>query len=776
MQSRLLAERYELITPLGRGTMGTVWRAVDRSLGRDVAVKEIRQDSGLTAEQRHELRERMIREGRTAARVRHPSVATIYDAIEFEGVPWIIMELVEGRSLEGVIEAEGPLPLRLVAEIGHDLLGALRAAHAQGILHRDVKPSNVILTDTGRVVLTDFGIAKSIGDSALTQTGMVIGSPGYTAPERARGDHTGPESDLWALGATLYYAVEGRPAYERRSVAETLTALMTESCDPPTHAGPLRPVLEGLLEKDYTLRLTPDRAAVMLRTIADTPTSVRLPGEGVAPPPMRPAASPAPPQAPRPTSPPPQHAPHPASPPPQQAPRPASPSPQQAPRPASPPSPTPPPPAPVPSAGPDETDRTVVIPRSPGGALIPEVAEMPAADTPTVVKKSSAEDTTVGGRLPGKRVFPPDNDATPSSLPLPGAPQRPQQPPPPPPGPAPLQNQPAPPPFAHPSPGYAPPPEYQPGPPAMPGYGQPPPAPQQHPHDPQGWQQGYPQGEVPPMVAPLGIGPDSATRAVPIPAGHMPPGGGMPPQGLGTDLFAMQSKQGGPPVKQGRNGRKAMLIILIALAVLAAAAIAVFAMNALGASADDATQLKRPARTTSNSEEGAPSSSDEGAPSSSAAAPDPALKHHEDSNGFTVDYPSRFAEPKGDEDGITFGKGLNRMRVEIVPERPADLVEAIQAVEAAGEQDGQYPGYQLIRIAPVQPSPYSGTDTADWEFTYEDGGKTVRVLCRWVSVPGGTTYAISWQSLASEWDKSASERDAVFASFAPTLDRPSGGS
>ncbi|MEO3862768.1 serine/threonine-protein kinase [Acrocarpospora sp. B8E8] len=737
MQSRLLAERYELITPLGRGTMGTVWRAVDRSLGRDVAVKEIRQDSGLTAEQRHELRERMIREGRTAARVRHPSVATIYDAIEFEGVPWIIMELVEGRSLEGVIEAEGPLPLRLVAEIGHDLLGALRAAHAQGILHRDVKPSNVILTDTGRVVLTDFGIAKSIGDSALTQTGMVIGSPGYTAPERARGDHTGPESDLWALGATLYYAVEGRPAYERRSVAETLTALMTESCDPPTHAGPLRPVLEGLLEKDYTLRLTPDRAAVMLRTIADTPTSIRLPGEPVAPP-MRPAAPP--PQAPRPASPPPPM-------PPPQAPRPASP---------------PPPPAPVPGAGSDETDRTVVIARSPGGALIPEVAEMPAADTPTVVKKSSAEDTTVGGRLPGKRVFPPDNDATPSSLPLPGAPQRPQQPPPPP-GPAPLQNQPAPPPFAHPAPGYAPPPEYQPGPPAMPMYGQPPPVPQQQPQYPQ---QGYPQGEVPqvpPMVAPLGIGPDSATRAVPIPAGLTPPGGGMPPQGLGTDLFAMQSKQGGPPAKQGRNGRKAALIIAIALVVLAAAAIAVFAMNALGASADDATQLKRPARATSS-------------PSSAKAAPDPALKHHEDSNGFTVDYPSRFAEPKGDEDGITFGKGLNRMRVEVVPERPADLVEAIQAVEAAREQDGEYPGYQLIRIAPVQPSPYSGTDTADWEFTYEDGGKTVRVLCRWVSVPGGATYAISWQALESEWEKSAPERDAVFASFAPTLERPSGGS
>ncbi|GAB1821267.1 serine/threonine-protein kinase [Herbidospora sp. RD11066] len=277
MQSRLLAERYELISPLGRGTMGTVWRAVDRTLGRDVAVKEIRQDPGLTQEQRTELRERMIREGRAAARVHHPSVATIFDAIEVGGVPWIIMELVEGRSLEQVVEDDGPLPPRLVAEIGADLLGALRTAHASDILHRDVKPSNVLITHSGRVVLTDFGIAKSRGDSALTQTGMVIGSPGYTAPERARGDYTGPESDLWSLGATLYFAVEARPAYERRSIAETLAALMTEVCDPPRNAGPLRPVLEAMLEKDHTKRITADRASVLLRAVADTPTMTQFP-------------------------------------------------------------------------------------------------------------------------------------------------------------------------------------------------------------------------------------------------------------------------------------------------------------------------------------------------------------------------------------------------------------------------------------------------------------------------------------------------------------------
>ncbi|MFC7647752.1 serine/threonine-protein kinase [Streptosporangium lutulentum] len=271
-QMRVLADRYELISPLGRGTMGTVWRAHDRSLGREVAIKEIRQEPGLSEAQRTELRERMIREGRMAARISHPSVATIHDAIVEDGSPWIIMELVQARSLERVIEEEGPLPPRLVAEIGVDLLGALRAAHAQGVLHRDVKPGNVLITESGRVVLTDFGIAKAVGDTSLTRTGMVIGSPGYTAPERARGEHTGPESDLWSLGATLYFAVEGRPAYERSSVSETLAALMSEQVDTPTQAGPLRPVLEQLLNRDYKTRLTAAQASAILRAVADTPS------------------------------------------------------------------------------------------------------------------------------------------------------------------------------------------------------------------------------------------------------------------------------------------------------------------------------------------------------------------------------------------------------------------------------------------------------------------------------------------------------------------------
>ncbi|WP_433416355.1 serine/threonine-protein kinase [Microtetraspora malaysiensis] len=416
MGSRLLSDRYELITMLGRGTMGTVWRAFDRTLGRDVAVKEIRQDPSLGAEQRRELRERMIREGRAAARISHPSVATVYDAIEIDGSPWIIMELVEGRSLEQVIEDEGPLPPRLVAEVGYELLDALRAAHAQGILHRDVKPSNVLITDTGRVVLTDFGIAKSEGDSALTRTGMVIGSPGYTSPERARGDHAGPESDLWSLGATLYFAVEGRAAYERASVAETLSALMTESADPPTQAGPLRPVLDGLLEKDHTLRLTSERAAAMLRTVADTPINA---SPAATPPvrrlererPTRAAESPAPSPRPEPPAP---------------APRPEPPAPSSPPEPAEDVDADktmlvirpkaglrlPPPPASARPASPQSPPGRPAFPaaagnapgNAPGGTGIPAPARPPVPGSPAAkaVDRSGRNDTTVGGLLPGQ--------------------------------------------------------------------------------------------------------------------------------------------------------------------------------------------------------------------------------------------------------------------------------------------------------------------------------------------------------------------------------------
>jgi serine/threonine protein kinase len=267
----LVAGRYRLIEPLAAGGMGRVWRARDESLGRDVAVKEIVPPGQLLAEERDELRRRTLREARAAARLSHPSVVRVYDVFETEGRLWIVMEYVPSRSLHDVLAADGPLAPARAAAIGLGLLGALRAAHRAGVLHRDIKPSNVLLCDDGRVVLTDFGIATLEGDAKVTRSGLVLGSPAYIAPERARENAAGPESDLWSLGATLYAAVEGHSPYERPSVMATLTALASEEPDPPRRAGPLEPVLTGLLRKDPAARMPAAEAERLLRQAAHSP-------------------------------------------------------------------------------------------------------------------------------------------------------------------------------------------------------------------------------------------------------------------------------------------------------------------------------------------------------------------------------------------------------------------------------------------------------------------------------------------------------------------------
>ena len=185
----LLAQRYRLLTEVGRGGMGTVWHARDEALGRDVAVKEVILPHGFSDEEREIQHKRTFREARTAARLSHPGVVTVYDVVEEDGRPWIVMELIRARSLEQMIKQDGPLTPRRAAEIGRQMLSALMAAHEAGILHRDVKPSNVLVSDARsiRAVLTDFGIARAQSDATLTQTGMLIGSPAYIAPERARG-------------------------------------------------------------------------------------------------------------------------------------------------------------------------------------------------------------------------------------------------------------------------------------------------------------------------------------------------------------------------------------------------------------------------------------------------------------------------------------------------------------------------------------------------------------------------------------------------------------
>ncbi|WP_395104441.1 serine/threonine-protein kinase [Actinomadura sp. SCN-SB] len=254
MSERLLAGRYRLRERLGSGGMGTVWSAVDETLRRTVAVKEIAFPDGLTAEEREVATGRARREARAAALIDHPGVITVHDVVVEDDRPWIVMELVRGPSLDQVIRHDGPRVPPVAARIGLQVLDALEAAHARGIVHRDVKPGNVLLSEDGRVVLTDFGIAGIETDPALTRTGTLVGSPGYIAPERLQERPAGPESDLWSLAATLYTAVEGRPPFERDDPMAVLGAVLTEAPAPPRRAGSLAPLLWYLLQKDPAAR------------------------------------------------------------------------------------------------------------------------------------------------------------------------------------------------------------------------------------------------------------------------------------------------------------------------------------------------------------------------------------------------------------------------------------------------------------------------------------------------------------------------------------------
>ncbi len=273
VQFRLIANRYRLLSPLGSGGMGTVWRAEDVVLGREVAVKEVTFPHGLSDEDREVLRERTRREARAAARLDHPSAVTVFDVVEEGDAPYLVMELVEARTLSQVVRSDGPLSPQRTAQVGLALLGALETAHAQGIVHRDVKPGNVLLcpdegSSPGRVVLTDFGIASSPGDSSITSTGLLLGSPSYIAPERARGLPPGPASDLWSLGATLFTAVEGRPPYDGGEPLLTVTAVVTGEHAPFVAAGPLARVIEGLLTREPEHRLDVGGARAALRPVA----------------------------------------------------------------------------------------------------------------------------------------------------------------------------------------------------------------------------------------------------------------------------------------------------------------------------------------------------------------------------------------------------------------------------------------------------------------------------------------------------------------------------
>ncbi|MEH0472350.1 serine/threonine-protein kinase [Streptomyces sp. B21-097] len=269
--ARLLAGRYRLGDVLGRGGMGTVWRAEDETLGRTVAVKELRFPGNIDEDEKRRLITRTLREAKAIARIRNNSAVTVFDVVEEDDRPWIVMELVEGKSLAEAIREDGVLKPKRAAEVGLAILDVLRSAHREGILHRDVKPSNVLIAEDGRVVLTDFGIAQVEGDPSITSTGMLVGAPSYISPERARGHKPGPAADLWSLGGLLYASVEGSPPYDKGSAIATLTAVMTEQLEEPKNAGPLKDVIYGLLTKDPARRLDDAGARAMLNAVLHAP-------------------------------------------------------------------------------------------------------------------------------------------------------------------------------------------------------------------------------------------------------------------------------------------------------------------------------------------------------------------------------------------------------------------------------------------------------------------------------------------------------------------------
>ncbi|MCU1375934.1 MAG: Serine/threonine protein kinase [Actinomycetia bacterium] len=289
---QLIAGRYRLERSLGAGGMGQVWLAEDVLLGRPVAVKVVDLRRHVDEEA---LRARVMREARAAARIDDPGSVRIFDVVDAGHAVYLVMELVEAPTLSDVVTTDGPLDVRAVARLGLDVLGALAAAHRAGIVHRDVKPNNVMVLPDGRAKLADFGIASVKDDPAITSTGMVLGTPKYMSPEQARGERAGAASDLWGLGALLYFAVEGQPPFDRGDMLPTLNAVLHDEPRPLRRASGLAPVIGALLTKDPMGRPSAEQARRLLEGVAAgaPPTSV-LPAVReeraiVAPRPDRPA-------------------------------------------------------------------------------------------------------------------------------------------------------------------------------------------------------------------------------------------------------------------------------------------------------------------------------------------------------------------------------------------------------------------------------------------------------------------------------------------------------
>ncbi|MFE2755732.1 serine/threonine-protein kinase, partial [Actinosynnema sp. NPDC059335] len=269
--------RYRLVRELGRGGMGAVWLGQDAVLGRDVAVKELMIPGGVPAAERAVYQERVLREARIASRLADPAVVTVYDLIKEEDQTYIVMELIKAPTLAELVERDGPLDVRAAATLAGQLLSALEAAHESGVVHRDVKPGNVMVPARGTAKLTDFGIAQNLDDPRLTATGALIGSPAYMSPERLSGAQASPAWDLWALGATLFFATEGYGPFDRDSTSATMLAVLNERPRPRLTPGPLADLIVGLLDPDPQRRLGAAGARRLVERALATPPDPTAP-------------------------------------------------------------------------------------------------------------------------------------------------------------------------------------------------------------------------------------------------------------------------------------------------------------------------------------------------------------------------------------------------------------------------------------------------------------------------------------------------------------------
>jgi eukaryotic-like serine/threonine-protein kinase len=283
-QARQIGGRYTLSGLLGAGAMGTVWSGFDEVLQRRVAVKELKVPPGVPAHEAEEARERMMREARALGGLSHPNIITVFDVVDVDGEPMVVMELVPSRNLATMIGEHGTLSMSQVAVVGFATAGGLRAAHRSGITHRDVKPGNVLIADDGRVKLTDFGIARNVADAPMTSAGLVLGSPAYIAPEVAMGQLVTPAADLWGLGATLYAAVEGRPPYDvNGDPVATITEVVDGEVPRPRGSGPVVDVIAALMRKEPDARMPLEEVRQRLRPLIEDPDDPVYPGSPDAP-------------------------------------------------------------------------------------------------------------------------------------------------------------------------------------------------------------------------------------------------------------------------------------------------------------------------------------------------------------------------------------------------------------------------------------------------------------------------------------------------------------